>query len=158
MTSTIVATAVTDELVARLQGITLANGYPLEIRTVLRGKFMEDLQDAVPLPVVSVLAASSGQAQSENPAPTLPGRRERQIALELVLDFADYPDAERDVVFDQAEWALAKAVGGFISGRALAGKAFSLSVGGVEFDYPTPAHSLGVLRATVQVGYVERYI
>lgn len=157
MSQTIVATTVTDELVARLQGITLANGFPLEIRTVLRGRFMEDLPDAVPLPVVSVLPASSGQAQSENPVPTSPGRRERQIALELVLDFADYPDAERDVVFDQAEWAVSKAVGGFIHGRALGGKAFSLSVGGVEFDYPTPAHSLGVMRLTVQVGYIERY-
>lgn len=157
MTVSIVATSVTDELVTRLESITQANGYPLEIRTVLRGKFMEDLQDAVPMPVVSVLPAGSGQAQSDNPAPTLPARRERQLLLELVLDFSDYPGVERDVVFDRAEWSLCKAIGGFVHGRALGGKAFSMSVGNVEFDYPTPAHSLGAMRLTVQVGYVEHF-
>jgi len=157
MTVTIHATAITDVLVECLQSITIANGYPLEIRTILRGKSMEDCQDEVPLPVVSVLPAASSQARSENSAPTAPGRRERQLVLELILDFADYPDRDRDVVFDQAEWSVTKAMGGFVHGRALAGRVFSLSVTDVEFDYPTPAHSLGAMRLTVAVGYVERY-
>lgn len=157
MTAKTHATAVTDEIVASLQSITLANGYPLEIRTILRGKSMEDCQDSVPLPVVSVLPAASSQARSENGQPTALGRRERQLVLELILDFADYADRERDVVFDEAEWSVTKALGGFVHGRALAGKAFSMSVTDVEFDYPTPAHTLGALRLTVAVGYVERY-
>ncbi|WP_371369958.1 hypothetical protein ACA097_09540 [Pseudomonas sp. QL9] len=157
MPPTIVSTIVTDELVARLQSITLANGYPIEIRTVLRGKSMEDLDDEVPLPVVSVMPARSGQAMSQNSAPTAPGRRERQLVLELVLDFAEYPGIERDVVFDLAEWSVCKAVGGFIHGRSLGGKAFSLSVGDAEFNYPTPAHSLGALQLVIQVGYVEQF-
>ncbi|WP_416311166.1 hypothetical protein [Pseudomonas sp. W03] len=151
------ATAITDELVERLRSITLANGYPIEIRTILRGKSMEDCPDSVPLPTVSVLLAASSQANSDSPAPTMPGRRERQLVLELILDFADYADRERDVVFDQAEWSVTKAVGGFVHGRALAGKVFSMSVADVEFDYPTPAHTLGAMRLTVAVGYVERY-
>ncbi|OWP50268.1 hypothetical protein [Pseudomonas nitroreducens] len=157
MTVTVHATSITDELVARLQGITLAAGYPLEIRTTLRGKSMEDCQDEVPLPVVSVLPAASSQARSENGQPTALGRRERQLVLELVLDFADYPDRERDEVFDQAEWSITKALGGFVQGRALGARVFSMSVEDVEFDYPTPAHTLGAMRLTVAVGYVERY-
>lgn len=157
MTVTIHATAITDVLVGCLQSITLANGYPLEIRTILRGKSMEDCQDEVPLPVVSVLPAASSQARSDNAAPAAPGRRERQLVLELILDFSEYADRERDVVFDQAEWSVTKAIGGFVHGRALAGRVFSLSVADVEFDYPTPAHSLGAMRLTVAVGYVERY-
>lgn len=149
------ATQITDHIAVLLAGITAANGYPVELHQVLRGKFYEDLQDAVELPVASIVALSSG-AVSGQQAPTST-QRQRQLQIEVVVDLDDYPGLTRDAVLDAVEWSLGKALGGSFNGRSLGGLAISSALGDVEFTYPSPAHSLAIVQATVVVAYVETF-
>jgi hypothetical protein len=151
----ITATRVTDLLVSRLAGITVANGYPFELVGVEPGKFYEDLPDGAPLPVATLVAATSGAvADQQRP---VSGQRARQFQLEVVLDLDSYPGEPRHEVLDRVEWSICKAFGGPFAGRSLGGLALSLTVGDVEFNYPAPGHSIAVVRAQVAVSYIEQY-
>lgn len=149
------ATLITNHIVDLLAGITTANGYPIELHQVLRGKFYEDLEDEAQLPVAGVVALSSG-AVSGQQAPTS-AQRQRQLQIEVVIDLDDYPGLTRDAVLDAVEWSLGKALGGAVNARALSGLALTASLGEVEFNYPSPAHSLAIVQAVVAVTYLEHY-
>lgn len=149
------ATQITDHIAELLAGITVANGYPVELRQVLRGKFYEDLPDAADLPVASVVALSSG-AVAGQPAPSSV-QRQRQLQIEVVIDLDDYPGLTRDAVLDAVEWSLGKALGGAVNGRGFGGLALSAGLGDCEFNYPSPAHSLAIVQAVAEVTYLEHY-
>lgn len=151
----IAATPITDRIVELLAGITAVNGYPIELRQVLRGQFYEDLQDAVLLPVAGVAVLSAGPVSGQQ-APTS-AQRQRQLQIEVVVDLDDYPGLTRDAVLDAVEWSLGKALGGAVNARALSGLALTASLGEVEFNYPSPAHSIAIVQAVVAVTYLEHY-
>lgn len=149
------STLITNHIVELLEGITAANGYPIELRQVLRGKFYEDLQDAVPLPVAGVVALSSGPVTGQQ-APA-GAQRQRQLQIEVVVDLDNYPGLTRDAVLDAVEWSLGKALGGAVNGRGFGGLALSAGLGDCEFNYPSPAHSLAIVQAVAEVTYLEHY-
>jgi acetyl esterase/lipase len=150
-----VSTQVTDELVARLASITTANGYPFEIVHVEPGRFYEDLPDNAPLPVATLVAAGSGPVSGQQQRAS--AQRSRQMQVEVVLDLQDYPGRARHELLDSVEWSICKAFGGPYNGRHLAGLVQNLEVGGVEFNYPAPGHSIAVVSATLTVSFIEQY-
>lgn len=149
------STLITNHIVELLEGITVANGYPIELRQMLRGKFYEDLQDAAELPVASVVALSSGAVNGQQAQAG--AQRQRQLQIEVIVDLDAYPGLDRDAVLDAVEWSLGRALSGAVNGRALGGLALSASLGDCEFNYPTPAHSLAIVRAVAEVTYLEHY-
>lgn len=150
-----VATTVTEELVTRLAGITLANGYPFELAHVEAGVFYEDMPDGAPLPVATLVAATSGPVTGQLQRTS--GQRSRQLQVEVVLDLAQYPATPRHQLLDGVEWSICKAFGGPLNGRSLGGLVTSLEVGTVEFEYPAPGHTIAVVRAPVTVVFIEQY-
>lgn len=151
------ATLLSEEIAQRLRSITLANGFPFELKAVELGRFYEDLGDDVALPVATLVAAGSAPVIDQQMPQS--GQRERQLQVEIVLDLdaPEYSGQRRDVVLDRAEWSLCKVIGGVYSNRVLAGLAIRCAVGQVEFNWPAPGHSIAIVRAQLAATFVELY-
>lgn len=151
----LIATRVTDFLDAQLQQITQANGYPLDLADVHVGQFYEDLPQGAPLPLATLVAASTGDVATPDGV-VLSGRRGRAYEVEVVINFDQHPGVKRHVLLDQIEWGIGRAV------RAqpppdLRGVIQSVTLGDVQFNYPAPGHSIAIVQAQVAAVFVEQY-
>lgn len=153
MTAT--ATTITDQLEACLQAITAANGYPIELADVVRGRFYEDLPDDAQLPVACLVCAGSGPVAGQQGRTS--AQRERTYQIEIVIDLDQYPGQPRDLVLDNVEWSVARALGGPHNGRSFGGKALAMAPGDVVFGYPPPGHSVAVVTITLTAAFIENY-
>lgn len=151
----LVSTRVTEYLAERLRQITQANGYPVTLAGVEIGQFYEDLPQGAPLPVATLVAASSGQAETP-PGVVASERRARAYQVEVVVDFDQHPGIERHVLLDQIEWGIGRAFA-FRPSRELAVLLQTARVGDVQFNYPAPGHSIAIVQAQVAVTFIEQY-
>lgn len=151
------ATLLSEEIAQRLRTITLAAGFPVELKAVELGRFYEDLGDDVALPVATLVAAGSTPVAEQQMQTS--GQRERQLQAEFVIDLdaPEYAGRRRDIVLDEVEWSLCKVIGGISNNRALAGHAIRCSVGQVDFQWPAPGHSIAIVRAQLAATFVEMY-
>ncbi|WP_313315290.1 hypothetical protein [Stutzerimonas nitrititolerans] len=151
----VIATRVTAYLADRLRQIDQANGYPLTLSKVEVGQFYEDLPQPAPLPVATLVAASTGDEVTPEGV-ILSGRRARVYQVEVVIDFDQHPDTERHALLDQVEWGIARSLRGRPPPQ-LAGLLQSVALGDVQFNYPAPGHSVAIVQAQVAVTFVEQY-
>lgn len=151
----LIATRVTDYLADCLRQITEVNNYPVTLATIEIGQFYEDLPQGAALPVATLVAASSGLA--ETPAGiVVSGRRARAYQIEVVVDFDQHPDIRRDVLLDQIEWGIGRALSSRPP-RELHAMLQAVQVGEVQFNYPAPGHSIAIVQAQVAVTFIEQY-
>lgn len=151
----LIATRVTDFLAAQLRLITQANNYPLTLAGVHVGQFYEDLPQGAPLPLATLVAASTSDAVT--PAGVkLSGKRGRTYQVEVVINFDDHPGIERHVLLDQIEWGIGRAVR-VRPPQELIGMLQSVALGDVQFNYPAPGHSIAIVQAQVAAVFIEQY-
>jgi|GEM_PF-1348253 len=151
----LIATSVTDYLAGRLREITQANGYPLTLASVEVGQFYEDLPQGAPLPVATLVVATSGAALTPEGI-RHSGRRQRGYQIEVVMDVDQQLGIERHVLLDQVEWGISRALVARPP-RELAGLLQAVELGDVQFNYPAPGHSVAIVQAQVAVTFVEQY-
>ncbi len=149
------ATRVTDFLDAQLQLVTQANDYPLTLAGVHVGQFYEDLPQGAPLPLATLVAASTTDAVTPDGV-VLSGLRGRSYQVEVVIDFDQYPGIPRHVLLDQIEWGIGRAVRGRPP-AGLIGLLQRVTLGDVQFNYPAPGHSIAIVQAQVAAVFVEQY-
>lgn len=151
----LIATRVTDYLKAQLLLITQAGGYPLSLADVHVGQFYEDLPQGAPLPLATLVAASTSDAVT--PAGVVrSGLRGRAYQVEVVINFDQHPGIERHVLLDQIEWGIGRALRGRPPPE-LAGLLQSVTLGDVQFNYPAPGHAIAIVQAQVAAVFVEQY-
>lgn len=151
----LIATRVTDFLAAQLRTFTTANGYPLDLSGVHVGQFYEDLPQGEPLPLATLVAASTSDATTPDGV-VLSGMRGRAYQVEVVVDFDQHPGVERHALLDLIEWGIGRAVRGRPPPE-LRGMLQSVTLGDVQFNYPAPGHSLAIVQAQVNAVFVEQY-
>lgn len=151
----LIATRVTDFLAAQLRLITQANGYPLTLAGVHVGQFYEDLQQGEPLPLATLVAASTTDAVTPVGV-VMSGLRGRAYQVEVVINFDNHPGVERHVLLDQIEWGLGRAVR-VRPPPDLMGLLQNVTMGDVQFNYPAPGHSIAIVQAQVAAVFVEQY-
>jgi len=151
----LIATRVTDFLAAQLRLITQVNSYPLTLAGVHVGQFYEDLPQGEPLPLATLVAASTSDAVT--PAGVvMSGVRGRAYQVEVVINFDNHPGIERHVLLDQIEWGLGRAVR-VRPPPDLMGLLQNVTLGDVQFNYPAPGHSIAIVQAQVAAVFVEQY-
>ncbi len=151
----LIATRVTDFLAAQLRKFTTANGYPLDLSGVHVGQFYEDLAQGEPLPLATLVAASTSDATTPNGV-VMSGMRGRAYQIEVVINFDLHPGIERHALLDQIEWSIGRAVRERPPPE-LRGLLQSVTLGDVQFNYPAPGHSLAIVQAQVNAVFVEQY-
>ncbi|PKF72673.1 hypothetical protein CW360_02865 [Pseudomonas fluvialis] len=151
----LIATRITDWLAAQLSQITSLNGYPLALADVHVGRFYEDLPQGAPLPLATVVAASTSDAVTPDGV-VLSGRRGRGYQVEVVVNFDQHPGVERHALLDQIEWGIGRAVRQPPPAE-LRGLLQSVSLGDVQFNYPAPGHSIAIVQAQVATVFIEQY-
>ena len=151
----LIATRVTDFLAAQLRTFTTANGYLLDLSGVHVGQFYEDLPQGEPLPLATLVAASTSDATTPDGV-VLSGMRGRAYQVEVVVDFDQHPDVERHALLDLIEWGIGRAVRGRPPPE-LRGMLQRVALGDVQFNYPAPGHSLAIVQAQVNAVFVEQY-
>lgn len=151
----LIATRVTDFLDAQLQLVTQANDYPLTLAGVHVGQFYEDLPQGAPLPLATLVAASTTDAVTPDGV-VLSGLRGRSYQVEVVIDFDQYPGIPRHVLLDQIEWGIGRAVR-VRTPPDLLGLLQRVTLGDVQFNYPAPGHSIAIVQAQVAAVFVEQY-
>lgn len=151
----LIATDVTDFLDSQLRSITTANGYPLDLAGVHVGQFYEDLAAGEPLPLATLVAASTTDAATPSGV-VRSGLRGRGYQVEVVVNFDEHPGVKRHVLLDQIEWSIARAVRE-LPPPELRGMLQSVTLGDVQFNYPAPGHSLAIVQAQVNAVFVEQY-
>lgn len=151
----LIATDVTDFLDSQLRSITTANGYPLDLAGVHVGQFYEDLATGEPLPLATLVAASTSDAATPSGV-VRSGLRGRGYQVEVVVNFDQHPGVKRHVLLDQIEWSIGRAVRERPPPH-LRGMLQSVTLGDVQFNYPAPGHSLAIVQAQVNAVFVEQY-
>ncbi|QMV65187.1 hypothetical protein VUJ49_09070 [Pseudomonas berkeleyensis] len=151
----LIATRVTDFLAGQLRQIDAANGYPLTLAGVHVGQFYEDLAAGDPLPLGTLVAASTSDAVTPNGVVSS-SLRGRAYQVEVVVNFDQHPGVERHVLLDQIEWSIGRAVRERPPPE-LRGVLQSVALGDVQFNYPAPSHSLAIVQAQVNAVFVEQY-
>lgn len=151
----LIATRVTDFLAGQLRQVTTGNGYPLDLAGVHVGQFYEDLPQGEPLPLATLVAASTSDAVTPNGV-VMSGMRGRAYQIEVVLSFDQHPGVERHVLLDLIEWSIGRAVRQRPPPE-LIGMLQSVTLGDVQFNYPAPGHSLAIVQAQVNAVFVEQY-
>lgn len=151
----LIATKVTDWLAEQLRHVTVANGYPLTLAGVHVGQFYEDLPQGAPLPLATLVAASTSDAVT--PAGVLlSGKRGRAYQVEVVINFDEHPGIERHVLLDQVEWGIGRAIRARPP-QELMGMLQSVALGDMQFNYPAPGHSIAIVQAQVAAVFIEQY-
>ncbi|MGE8358590.1 hypothetical protein [Pseudomonas sp.] len=151
----LIATRVTDFLAEQLRTFTTANGYPLDLSGVHVGQFYEDLAAGEPMPLATLVAASTSDAATPNGV-VVSGLRGRGYQVEVVVDFDLHPGIERHALLDQIEWGIGRAVRERPPSE-LRGMLQSVTLGDVQFNYPAPGHSIAIVQAQVSAVFVEQY-
>lgn len=151
----VVTTQVTDWLAGQLRQVTASNGYPLTLCGVHVGQFYEDLPQGGPLPLATLVAASTADAVT--PAGVVAsGKRVRAYQVEVVINFDDHPGTERHVLLDQIEWGIGRAVR-VRPPPELLSIVQNVTLGEVQFNYPAPGHSIAIVQAQVSAEFIEQY-
>ncbi|MDF3935469.1 hypothetical protein [Pseudomonas citronellolis] len=153
MERSIVAAALTDELVQRLSSIRSDAGYPMELRTVLRGRYSE-LPEGTPLPAACLYTFASEPLAGAN-APAGAAKRQRTSQIDFWLENKP-SEEELEHWLDRAEWSIARALVAPAFGRVSGARALTLGV-----SIPTPVNPPGEgggasMSVQVSLSFIEK--
>lgn len=146
---------VTAEIAARLGALQAPADFPFSLASIERGRFFEDLDDGAPLPLGTVVPASSGGVEGQQQQSS--AQRQRQYQVEIVFDLANYPGLKPDEVVSAIEWMVCRSLGGLVRDRALGGLALKLLVGQVEYGWPQKGYTAASITLAVTATYIDLY-